>query len=175
MSCGEPNSQMKGREKMNANLRMTILVGATFGVLALGACTTERTTTAPPVTATVAEPVIAQEGSAAIERCPLDQGALRDICRRMNARTSGLRTVDYFLPRNLSPGEPFIMCPCPGVTICASGDAACPRIAGRNFIDHDVIYGAVVQGSHCEELCTSTTGGGGTKYTKCVRACKAQH
>jgi hypothetical protein len=157
---------------MNTRLREAVLAGATFGMLGMTACAIEAPTTGSPSAAAAlsSAPPSAQESY--VEACPFDEGEVEQICRDLNAGRNEEQIFDYFIPRSIYPGEALTICPCPGVFVCVDN---CPPVEGRTFVGHEAIYSATVEGSHCEELCTSTTGGTGTKYTRCVRNCRATH
>jgi len=166
---------------MNTHLRNTIRAGMAVGMFVLAGCATERATqdvsSRTSVQRSSTQETAAQESPAGETNplaCPLDlRDALKGFCEFFNEGKSENETLDYILLTNIVDPTPLAVCGCPQVSVCPPDpDEDCPPLKGRDFVGHRVIFGATVEGSCCEDICTASNGGTAKERRECVRTCK---
>ena len=155
--------------------KVSAIIG--LGMFALAACATERWTSEQR--ATIQETSIQQTAtqttptSANPLECPPElRSRLEPFCEFHNAGKGEDETVDTVILINIEQ-TPLAVCGCPEVSVCPPDDD-CPVLKGRAFVGHRVFFGATVEGSCCEDICTATNGGTASELRRCVRACKRE-
>jgi hypothetical protein len=92
-----------------------------------------------------------------------------EICRTYNNGKPPEETLDYLQLGNITH-TPLAICGCPRVSVCPP-DEDCPDLKGQSFVGHRVFFSATVEGSCCEDICTTSDG---QEYKDCVKACKEE-
>ncbi len=147
---------------MYSSLRAIVFAAVAFGPFSLAAFIAGSLTTVWPSAPALAYP-----------SCPASEEQRKQACEALN---SGNKKFDFYVPMSLNTDAPLVVCVCGDTTVqfCDEKTGACPALSGPNA-GADVYLGNTVEGSHCKELCKSSTGGTGTVYYQCVQICNLLH